>query len=158
MDDSAHISSFVSNVIPASRKPFRTPMCNPAAGPPPARQIALFGRRFAPLSRVRSTWCSVAIWHPHAWMVFREARPSTGQSSRHLKGAQVSDRKAELEQLTTGARRSPKHFCILMRRTSVPDPAGGPRGCGIGEAKVKLQKKHKFGTSLWQLQKVAGQG
>src|ERR1700674_3009201 len=38
MQDNAH----TSNVIPAVARASRTPMCNPAAGPPPPSVIALF--------------------------------------------------------------------------------------------------------------------
>src|SRR3954453_20346311 len=43
MHESAQTEFSSSNVIPRSFRPSKTPMCNPAAGPPPARQIARFG-------------------------------------------------------------------------------------------------------------------
>src|SRR4029453_4843229 len=42
MHESAHTSSLLSKLMPDFFKPLRTPMCSPAAGPPPPRKIPRF--------------------------------------------------------------------------------------------------------------------
>src|SRR6202048_766735 len=89
MQDNAH----TSNVIPAVARASRTPMCNPAAGPPPPRVIALFplGSSFNLLcGLILNTLRSSFEWREEEeiscfwdhWKASADSRPQTYE--RHL--------------------------------------------------------------------------